>query len=878
MLTIDDDLRAAAAGERREAAIEPWAIADAATRWTEDVQRPFTRGNQAAVRAGGSRGDMVNRRLCQNVDREYSALRAPSRFDIETAAAALQLLGLPRGREPWGAPLIGAWVAHSGLACALEVFVKSLWNRACVIDRSTKARELKVVPQRTLDDMFAARSDRALHAAWLGATDEARAQARLKAEQLRQNGSLLVRSAIASCVLDPAWIDADLSEHAATKARAMLSPEALLLASEPGDIAAYLAAQSDADVAFYPVFSERTGGNATVAGYSYAERFGDAGIAIACQRLQRLLSPRDEPVKLVPAPRHVIALLRVIRLAPDRAEAIEAAIAVIDVWETTRQADGDDDPRPLAYELLRGSPALALAALRGQRRAWIKTFTEQLERIDSASRGDALRDMDIAALPPALRAAAPPAPAFFQPQLLPRIAMRDGTVLPLDRLAALAACMAAGDTAALRALRALADPASLAGFCWAVFDLWNTSRGADDGGAAWPLTQLATTGDDEAARRLARLVATWASEHRLGRMVAGIDVLGQLEAEIALVHLGAMAHASDSIKRHHAAWRALEDAAARRALTTDQLLGRAAPDLGLDRDATTWLELGARRVQVGFGAGLEPFVRDDHGKPLKALPRAARTDAREPAAGASARWAAMKDDAHAVAQLQLTRLEIAMGDGRRWTGDELRAFVGRPLIARLVGGLVWGRFDGGRLASAFHIDGERWLDVDGKRSAVAGDHAVGLVHPVHLSRDQRAAWSRQIREPGFRQLDRVLHVLDDGERSARSLTRFDGRSVRVSRLVRLLARGWRQDIADIGDDCLSFVKPVGEGLHARLPISPGLEYEYRDADLKAYEMEQTLGGVTIAPRGSEDAVALGSLDPAVVSEVIADIERIGGTD
>lgn len=43
-------------------------------------------------------------------------------------------------------------------------------------------------------------------------------------------------------------------------------------------------------------------------------------------------------------------------------------------------------------------------------------------------------------------------------------------------------------------------------------------------------------------------------------------------------------------------------------------------------------------------------------------------------------------------------------------------------------------------------------------------------------------------------------------------------------------------------------------------------------------MEQTLGGVTIAPRGSEDAVALGSLEPAVVSELIADIERIGGTD
>lgn len=865
VLTLDDAYRAAATAELSEAQIEPWTIDDAASRWTEDVQRPFSRGSKAAVHAGGLRGDMTNRRLCQNVEREYSALRAPSKLDVETAAAALQLLDLPRGREPWGAPLVGAWIAHAGLSFALEAFVRTLWNRSCVVDRGTKARELKIVPHRTLEDLFARRTDRAIHAAWRGATDDARAAARQKAEQLRQNSSLLERSALASCVLDRAWIDADLREHATTKARAMLSPEALLVAGSPADIAAYLAAQGAEEHGFYPVFNEYDDrrGNAVVAGHSYVERFGEAGVDLACERLQRRLATLSSPNHAAAAAGELIALLRVISCARDHAPTIAAAIAVIDLWEAHHPADCGD-PRPLAYDCLRASPAGALAALRGHRRGWVKNLVENLiEQLEprGAAASEASPEAAVQALPAALRADAPPPPAFFRPAVLPRIAMRGGT-FPLDRLPSLAACLAAGDAATLRALGALADPASLAAFGWAVFDIWATGS-RSDAGPPWPVTQLAMTGDAEVARRLAAVVRGWPREGRIAHAVAAVDALIRIDDPIALVHVGLMAHASESTTLQGAAWQALEAVAADRKLTPDQLLDRAVPDLGAARDGSIALDVG-REVRVGFGPGLEPFVRDADGKSLKALPRARRGENAALFRQASARWTAIKDDAKAIARLHVARLEIALGTGRRWTGDELRAFAARPLISLLLGDLIWGVYDGNAVASTFRIDGGP-LDV-------APAMRIGLVHPLHLPVAERKAWLARLRAPAFKQLDRKLYTLDDSERAERALARFVGRTVATSRLLRLLARGWQQD--GWGVDCFAFVKPIDGGHRARLTFEDGIQPEGSE-----YVDEiQRLGQLTIGVGHGDAPVVLGSVDSAVICELIADIERIGTAD
>ena len=257
MVTISDAARRGAAEERKLVAIEARKAEDAAGKWLRGVHGPFVKIGKTSVQAGATRGDANSRRLCEAVLKEYGSLeRMPVTLDVETAAAGLQLMLLEGGANASKEPLVGFWVAHSGLGFALAAFAKSLWGYECELDRSASyhdpPRSLKASADRKLASLFQGRPDRALAAYWSGATDAERAAARERAGELRATGSLLEQSALASATLDVAWIDADLREHATTGARAAFSPEALLVASSAADVVTYVERLRDEDVEFYP--------------------------------------------------------------------------------------------------------------------------------------------------------------------------------------------------------------------------------------------------------------------------------------------------------------------------------------------------------------------------------------------------------------------------------------------------------------------------------------------------------------------------------------------------------------------------------------------------------------------------------------------------
>ena len=132
-------------------------------------------------------------------------------------------------------------------------------------------------------------------------------------------------------------------------------------------------------------------------------------------------------------------------------------------------------------------------------------------------------------------------------------------------------------------------------------------------------------------------------------------------------------------------------------LTSEQLGDRLVPDLGLAPSGTLVLDYGPRQFTVGFDEQLKPFVTDQAGRRLKALPKPGAKDDAELAPVAYQRFSGLKKDVRTLAASQIARFELAMVMQRRWTSEEFgEYFVGHPLLRHVVRRLVWATFAGGR--------------------------------------------------------------------------------------------------------------------------------------------------------------------------------------
>src|SRR5690606_15146361 len=134
--------------------------------------------------------------------------------------------------------------------------------------------------------------------------------------------------------------------------------------------------------------------------------------------------------------------------------------------------------------------------------------------------------------------------------------------------------------AGVEAVRELCDPASLAEFGWGVFQSWLAAGAPSKDG--WALAQLGWLGDDEKVRRLTPLIRSWPGEGLTARAVSGLDVLADIGSHTALTHLYGIALKVRFKALRERAQRKIEEVAAGRGLTAEQLADRLVPDLGLD--------------------------------------------------------------------------------------------------------------------------------------------------------------------------------------------------------------------------------------------------------------------------------------------------------
>ncbi len=843
----------------------------------------------ALVAAGVQGGDSESRALAQRVTKAFGPDQVPETIDAALAGAAMLLIGRVQHRD---LGLLGRVVdfvvARGGLGLALAGFAATLGDRDVEVDRSD-ARRLLPVARRSLPQLFLQRTDVLLSGHWLALDDAGRAAARRAAEAVRAEGSLLARSAVASALLVPEWIDADLAAAVGGE-RAMFSPQALVAASDPAAVASYLAGLEADDARMFdgedPYHARWSGLAATGVVASLLAQFDVRAAAPVAARGQTLVRDLDGAgYSLGQRARELRGTLEIVRCMPADPVAAQLAVDVLRATDDLKLAR-DDDPRPLARECALAAPAVSLPLVRAHAKAsWAKDLAAQLERLVG---GPAQVDYaDPAALPTVLRTPAPAKtklPEFWNVDLLPPLILTGGKAVPTGHLGALVVALRGDDAVGLRELRDAAERKALAAFGWELFQLW-LQAGAPPKDK-WAFTGLGALGNDETARRLTPLIRAWPGESQHARATVGLDVLGQLGSDVALMMLNGIAQKLKFKGLQERARDKMREIAEARGITAEQLADRLVPDLDLEDDGSKTLDFGPRSFRVGFDEALAPFVMDAAGTRLKDLPKPNSKDDAALATEATDTWKAMKKDARAVASIQLVRLELAMGNARRWSGDEFRAFfVEHPLLFHVVKRLVWAVYDrAGAPTATFRVAEDRsYADRADDACVVADDARVGIAHRLHLTDDDERAWTRVFAdyelEAPFAQLGREVFRLTPAEAAVTALTRYEGTKVETKKLLGLLSRGWFKGPAQDAGCISNLYKPLEGGLSAAIGMSDGLNAGGMDY----VDPVQTLDTVDFAASRREwtevraDALALGALPAVVVSEVIRDLESLGAT-
>ncbi|WP_176611656.1 DUF4132 domain-containing protein [Actinomadura sp. WMMB 499] len=449
--------------------------------------------------------------------------------------------------------------------------------------------------------------------------------------------------------------------------------------------------------------------------------------------------------------------------------------------------------------------------------------------------------------------------------MLPQVLLKDGQrALPAEATVQLVEALtkatprrrpAARVQEALDAL----EPRSLFEFGWTLLGTWRTSGDTDRAG--WALAQLGWTGGDEAARRLGAMARSWTGQDGIRLPLDALDVLAGANTDIALIQLHLVASKAKPKRLKNRAGTLLRKAAAARGLTGEQLADRLVPDFGLDAAGSMTLDYGRRRFVVGFDERLVPHVSDEAGKPRKTLPKPGVKDDPELAPAAYAAFAGLKKDVRTVAPEQIRRMERAMCEQRRWTGEEFRElFAGHPLVWHIVKRLVWIHEEGGKATAFRPAEDRTFADENDDVLTLPETGDVRIAHPLHLN--DLGRWTEvfgdyEIVQP-FPQLGRPVDALTDAERAANRLDRVRGVTVRTGMVLGLERRGWRRGQAKDAGVQEEMVWTVPDGLSITLDAQPGFPVM-----TPGEWPEQTLGSVW-----TDSGVRFGDLDEVTASELL----------
>lgn len=478
-------------------------------------------------------------------------------------------------------------------------------------------------------------------------------------------------------------------------------------------------------------------------------------------------------------------------------------------------------------------------------------------------------------------------PAWVTAQDLPPLAaegrrLTDAQVQGV--LAALAAGTLENPAPLVTALKEHGDRRTVDAFAWRLFERW-LSEGAPPK-EKWAMMAVGLLGGDASALKLTPMVRAWPGESQHQRAVLGLECLRAIGTDTALMQINGIAQkvAFKGIKAK--AGECMEAIAKDRGLTRPQLEDRIVPDCGLDERGTRIFDFGPRQFRLVLGSDVKPMLRDADGKLRPDLPKPSGKDDPTLAANAVAEWKLLKKQVSDVAKIQAVRLEQSMVTGRRWTAEEFELLLVRqPLMQNLVRMLIWGVYDdAGKVAGTFRVTEDlTYADSSDETYTLDSAAQIGIVHPLHLSDAEKAAWGEILGDyeivPPFRQLGRPVLTLEEGEPKAKELTRWQKVRIPPQSLVFTLEKlGWQRGIPEDAGIFYSHSKPFyGAGVTAVVEYEEGVPAGY----MEGWDDQRITRGYFIPgiwkPEMYPDhkqRLQLAAVDPVVISEVLADLETV----
>ena len=406
----------------------------------------------------------------------------------------------------------------------------------------------------------------------------------------------------------------------------------------------------------------------------------------------------------------------------------------------------------------------------------------------------------------------------------------------------------------------------------------------------WAMTVACMLGDDQLVSELVSQIHDWAESSR-GKMAEwAAQALALLGTDAALLAVDALAIRYRSKMKNigRAAAEAFAEAAERMGITPDELGDRVVPWLCFEPNEPCVIEGKKSNYEVRIGPDFKLRYLDlDKNKIVKSVPSSVSADTKYEMKNVAALL-------REVIKAQKLRLENLFVGQRRWSAARWRElFIEHPVLFPFAVRMIWGAYDkAGKLTGLFRALEDRTLTTSADEAYKLPAKAnVGMVHPLEMDDDVRAAWATHMAdyeiEPPFPQLDRDVITVAPKEREEKQYRALNGKTLNgmtfKGRAERL---GWvRGSVADAGS-ILAYHKvfaTAGVDVHIELEdmfigmdmyqdITLGTVCFVRDGNIKygSYEYD--------TPGGEDDPRALRFADvpPIVFSEAMGDLKRIAG--
>lgn len=436
-------------------------------------------------------------------------------------------------------------------------------------------------------------------------------------------------------------------------------------------------------------------------------------------------------------------------------------------------------------------------------------------------------------------------------------------------------------------LAAELDKAELAVYMQEVYE-----RFMKDGAEAkkkWVLYATAIHGGSAIVPVLKHQIDEWAGASRGAIAAEAIKALALNDSPTALLIVDNIARKYKFKQVRNAAKEALSFAAGQLGLTVEELSDRIVPDLGFNAAGERVFDYGTRSFTVRITPALDIIIKNNDGKAVKSMPAPGKSDDEAKAGAAYAEFKEMKTQMKTVVKNQAARLELALSSIRLWNKENWEnLFVKNPIMHQFAISLIWGVYDKDlKPVQTFrYMEDGSFNTVDEDEYTIPDDANIGLIHPVEISEDERKAWQQQLEDYEIKQsvdqLARPVYLIEEDEKKARKLSRFNGASITdVTLINRLVSMGWEKGPAlDAGVFVHFYREDKDAGLGVELSFSGayiGGGYDYSEdvdvQDARFYHPDKTKLGYGYDSIKDDQALTLSEIPARYFSEIVYQLTR-----